>query len=74
MILKPWLKIIENLKNEKLNYRESIAFQELLLLLEEFRVSIFAPELKTSIPISSRRLEKFIKIHFQNIPFVFSKI
>lgn len=33
-------------------------FEELRWMLEEFRVSLFAQELKTSVPVSAKRIEK----------------
>lgn len=52
--IKPhWLKFIG-----KVNKIETEAFHEYRWMLEEFRISIFAQELKTAYPISSKRLEK----------------
>ena len=34
------------------------ALEEFSVLLEEFRVSVFAPELKTAVPVSKKRLEE----------------
>nr|MDJ0855137.1 DUF3418 domain-containing protein [Desulfobacterales bacterium] len=36
------------------------ALEELFWLIEEYKVSIFAQELKTAVPVSAKRLEKKI--------------
>ena len=40
--------------------------------VEEYRVSLFAPELKTPVPVSPRRLEKFTRRHFPHQPLIFT--
>ncbi len=37
------------------------AVEELLWLIQEFRVSLFAQEMKTPVPVSEKRLEKLIR-------------
>jgi ATP-dependent helicase HrpA len=37
------------------------AMEELYWLIEEFKVSLFAQELKTPLPVSAKRIEKRIK-------------
>lgn len=52
--VKPhWQKFIS-----KVNKIETEAFYEYRWMLEEFRISVFAQELKTAYPISAKRLEK----------------
>jgi ATP-dependent helicase HrpA len=52
--VKPhWLKF-----TGKVNKIETEAFHEYRWMLEEFRISVFAQELKTAYPISNKRLEK----------------
>ncbi|MCX4191170.1 ATP-dependent RNA helicase HrpA [Methylophaga sp. OBS1] len=52
--VKPhWQKFIS-----KVNKIETEAFYEYRWMLEEFRISLFAQELKTAYPISAKRLEK----------------
>ena len=72
MSLKPWLEIMEQLKMEELNLEEISSFEELRWFVEEYRVSLFAPELKTRVPVSSRRLEKFIRRNFPHQPLIFT--
>lgn len=48
-----WLKF-----TGKVNKIETAAFYEYRWMLEEFRISVFAQELKTAYPISNKRLEK----------------
>ncbi|MGB0433153.1 MAG: DUF3418 domain-containing protein, partial [bacterium] len=40
--------------------------------VEEYRVSLFAPEVKTPVPVSPRRLEKFTRQHFPRHPLIFT--
>ena len=37
------------------------AIEEFFWLIEEYKVSLFAQELKTSIPVSPKRLDKKLK-------------
>ena len=34
-------------------------------MLEELRVSVFAPEVRTAFPISAKRMERFAMQHFE---------
>ena len=52
-VMPHWQKFIN-----KVNKIETPAFKEYRWMLEEFRISVFAQELKTAYPISSKRLEK----------------
>ncbi len=72
MNLRPWLNVFQQLEEVKLNAGERSALAEFRWLLEEFRVSLFAPELKTQVPVSARRLEKYILQNFPNHPLVFT--
>jgi ATP-dependent helicase HrpA len=38
--------------------RKRLALEELFWLIEEYKVSLFAQELKTAVPVSAKRLEK----------------
>ncbi|MDP7140516.1 MAG: ATP-dependent RNA helicase HrpA [SAR324 cluster bacterium] len=72
MHLNPWIKILSQLKEEQLNQQEERALEELSWFVEEYRVSLFAPEVKTPVPVSPRRLEKFTRQHFPRHPMVFT--
>ena len=65
-------------RQENLSESEKIALEEFRWMLEEFKVSLFAPELKTAIPVSYKRLDKFLeKLHsppFSNSPHLFMTI
>jgi|TARA_A100001391_G_scaffold204958_1_gene202727 ATP-dependent helicase HrpA len=52
-VMPHWQKFIN-----KVNKIETPAFKEYRWMLEEFRISVFAQELKTAYPISGKRLEK----------------
>lgn len=47
-------------KNTDLKPEQKEALEEFRWMLEEFRISLFAPELKTAMPISTKRLDKFL--------------
>ena len=51
--LQPWLKVYQELKLLELNWNQRKNLDEFFWLLEEYRVSLFAPELKTSMPFQS---------------------
>ena len=72
MNLNPWIKILSQLKEENLNQQEKKALEELFWFVEEYRVSLFAPEVKTPVPVSPRRLEKFTRQHFPRHPLIFT--
>ena len=72
MNLNPWIKILSQLKEENLNQQEKKALEELFWFVEEYRVSLFAPEVKTPVPVSPRRLEKFTRQHFSRHPLIFT--
>ncbi len=52
-VMPHWQKFIN-----KVNKIETSDFKEYRWMLEEFRISVFAQELKTAYPISAKRLEK----------------
>ncbi|WP_417541842.1 ATP-dependent RNA helicase HrpA [Methylophaga thalassica] len=52
-VMPHWQKFIN-----KVNKIETADFKEYRWMLEEFRISVFAQELKTAYPISAKRLEK----------------
>ena len=57
--LTPFLTAyVERLKHNRAHNIVDPALHHFRWMLEEFRVSLFAQELKTSIPISAKRLEK----------------
>ncbi len=62
--LQPWLEVYQELKLVELNWNQRKSLDEFFWLLEEYRVSLFAPELKTSMPISVKRLTRFLEEHF----------
>jgi ATP-dependent helicase HrpA len=62
--LQPWLGIYEELKSMEMNWNQYQCLDDLHWLLEEYRVSLFAPELKTSMPVSVKRLTRFLEEHF----------
>ncbi|MGA0086041.1 MAG: ATP-dependent RNA helicase HrpA [bacterium] len=62
--LQPWLEVYQELKLMELNWNQRKNLDEFFWLLEEYRVSLFAPELKTSMPISVKRLTRFLEEHF----------
>jgi ATP-dependent helicase HrpA len=52
---------LDKLENLPLNEPSSQCrrlLEEYRLMLEEFKISLFAPEIKTQFPISAKRLEK----------------
>jgi ATP-dependent helicase HrpA len=53
-----WTAYVERLKHKRAHNIHDAALEHFRWMLEEFRVSLFAQELKTSIPISAKRLEK----------------
>jgi ATP-dependent helicase HrpA len=40
--------------------RRRAALEDLFWLIEEYKVSLFAQELKTAVPVSAKRLEKMV--------------
>jgi ATP-dependent helicase HrpA len=54
-------KIMEEIKNEAsehISREKQEALEEFRWMLEEYKVSLFAPELKTAFPVSQKRLKK----------------
>ncbi|MFN9993747.1 MAG: DUF3418 domain-containing protein, partial [Phycisphaerales bacterium] len=51
----------EIVKNEPQRAREDAALHRLGWMIEEFRVSLFAQELKTPVPVSAKRLDEIIE-------------
>lgn len=62
--LQPWIdhlnQLLQNLTPETSEQKRR-AVEEFFWLLEEFKVSLFAQELKTPIPVSTKRLEEKFK-------------
>ena len=62
--LEPWPSVFQQLRRTELNRDEQQALEEMRWMLEELRVSVFAPEVRTAFSISPRRMEKFARQHF----------
>jgi ATP-dependent helicase HrpA len=62
--LQPWLEAYQEFKLMELDWNHRKSLDEFFWLLEEYQVSLFAPELKTSMPISVKRLTRFLEEHF----------
>ncbi|MBO6514043.1 MAG: ATP-dependent RNA helicase HrpA [Phycisphaerales bacterium] len=56
----PWSKCIEELRNQGAASDDSVAgaFEDLFWMVQEYRVAVFAQELRTSIPVSEKRLRE----------------
>ena len=54
----PWVKCITELKDQGAHQDDAVAqaFEELFWMVQEFRVAVFAQELRTSVPVSDKRL------------------
>ncbi|MGA1600089.1 MAG: DUF3418 domain-containing protein, partial [bacterium] len=61
--LDPWPGVLRQLQCTELASGEARHREEFRWMLEELRVSVFAPELRTAFPISAKRLEKFATQH-----------
>jgi len=59
-----WNKYKNLESSNKLQDIESL--KQLRWMIEEFRVSLFAQELKTAYPISTKRLDSYISSQFSN--------
>ncbi len=60
--LTPYLQQWSQLQiQENLTHQQRAGLEEFRWMLEEFKVSLFAPELGTAVPISGKRLDKFLK-------------
>ncbi len=68
--LEPWLHTYQQIATFELDWTQQQKLEELYWMLEELRVSLFAPELKTSMPISPKRLQRFIESHFPDATLV----
>ncbi len=59
-----YVRALEKLEKEtaaKTSSAKQAAVEEFRWLVEEFKVSLFAPELRTAVPVSSKRLETKLK-------------
>jgi len=56
--VSPWVKCVGELRSQGANTDDSVAdaFEELFWMVQEYRVAVFAQELKTSVPVSEKRL------------------
>ena len=63
--LEPWPDVLRQLQHTPLSTAEQQRLDEFRSMLEELRVSVFAPEVRTAFPISAKRMERFAKQHFE---------
>ncbi|MBF0236950.1 MAG: DUF3418 domain-containing protein [SAR324 cluster bacterium] len=61
----PWKTRYEEIKAQSLSSAQTTALEEFRWLLEEFRITLFAPEIKTHAPISPKRLQIYCDMHFK---------
>lgn len=56
----PWVKCIEELRNQGAAADDSVseAYEELFWMVQEYRVAVFAQELRTSVQVSEKRLRQ----------------
>lgn len=60
--IKPYVEHLNRLKKlPQPSSEKQIAIDELFKMIEEYKVSLFAQELKTSVPVSEKRLNQKIK-------------
>ncbi|MHC1727935.1 MAG: ATP-dependent RNA helicase HrpA [Syntrophobacteraceae bacterium] len=58
----PFRAILEELRKKPRQGEQGIAFvNEICRMIEEFKISLFAPEIKTLFPISANRIEKKLR-------------
>jgi ATP-dependent helicase HrpA len=63
--VSPWVKCVEELRSQGADTDDAVAdeYEALFWMVQEFRVAVFAQELKTVIPVSDKRLrEQLAKI------------
>lgn len=64
-----WRRYLERIRQDRNTNRQDPELAEYHYMIEEFRVSLFAQELRTSISISAKRLEKqWEKVHQHGNP------
>jgi ATP-dependent helicase HrpA len=58
--VSPWVKCVEELRLQGADTDDAVAsaYEELFWMVQEFRVAVFAQELKTVVPVSDKRLRK----------------
>lgn len=58
--ISPWVKCVEELRSQGADTDDAVAgaYEELFWMVQEFRVAVFAQELKTVVPVSDKRLRK----------------
>lgn len=61
-LLLPFLREYERVKSSLDNSKSSAELIKLRWMLEEYRVSLFAQPMKTSVPVSAKRIEKQIAL------------
>ena len=69
-MLRPWFLAFQQLQAMELSWAKQQRREEFYWLLEEYRISIFAPELKTSIPVSPKRLTRFLEENFPQVSLI----
>tara|TARA_R110002073_G_scaffold104622_1_gene236239 strand:- start:27866 stop:31747 length:3882 start_codon:yes stop_codon:yes gene_type:complete len=54
----PWVRCIEELRSQGADSDDAVAeaYEELFWMVQEYRVAVFAQELKTLVPVSDKRL------------------
>jgi hypothetical protein len=57
--------VLRQLQHTSLAHAELQRLDEFRWMLEELRVSVFAPEVRTAFPSSTKRMERFAKQHFE---------
>jgi ATP-dependent helicase HrpA len=58
-----WQIYIERSSAKTVSYDGQRSLAEFHYMLEEYRISLFAQELGTAMPVSKKKLEKFIAEH-----------
>ena len=56
----PWVQCVRELREQGAHQDDAVAeqFEELFWLVQEYRVAVFAQELRTSVPVSEKRLRQ----------------
>ncbi|MFK7759383.1 MAG: ATP-dependent RNA helicase HrpA [Phycisphaerales bacterium] len=60
--VSPWVRCLKELKDQGADRDDAVAqaYEELFWLVQEYRVAVFAQELKTSVPVSEKRLREHL--------------
>lgn len=56
--VQPWVQCVKELRDQGAHQDDAVAeaFEELFWMVQEYRVAIFAQELRTAVPVSDKRL------------------